>query len=66
MSESVLMGMTIEAESDKFICLQQVLSFKNVSKTGVVPTDSKFFVPMGSRNDDDAIGKSLQYDDERS
>ena len=49
---------------DRYIRLQQVLSFKNVSKTVVVPTDSKLFVPIGSMSGDDAIGKSLQDDDE--
>jgi len=36
-----------EQGGEMYIKLQQVLSFMNVDKTVIVPTDSKLFVPMG-------------------
>ena len=36
-----------EEGGDAYIRLQQVLSFMNVDKTVIVPTDSRLFVPMG-------------------
>ncbi len=51
LSESEKITKIIEALNEKggdaYIRLQQVLSFMNVDKTVIVPTDSKLFVPMG-------------------
>jgi hypothetical protein len=44
---------TLKAEGgNAYIKLQQVLSFTNVDKTLIVPTDSKLFVPIGTSGSD--------------
>lgn len=42
---------------DMYIKLQQVLSFMNVDKTVIVPTDSRLFLPMGSFENGEKIPK---------
>ncbi len=46
---------------DAYIRLQQVLSFMNVDKTVIIPTDSKLFVPMGDLG---KVNKILLTEDE--
>ena len=50
-SEAIKIAKIIEVLKEQggemYIKLQQVLSFMNVSKTVIVPTDSKLFIPMG-------------------
>ncbi|HME55708.1 MAG TPA: SPFH domain-containing protein [Candidatus Lokiarchaeia archaeon] len=49
---------------DAYIRLQQVLSFKNVEKTVVVPTDSRLFVPIGQNQESDSLEHVLKDNDE--
>lgn len=45
---------------DTYIRLQQVLSFTNVDKTVVVPTDSRLFIPMGSMINNKSLDEVLE------
>jgi major vault protein len=50
--------------SESYIKLQQVLSFANVDKTIVVPTDSKLFIPMGNMDNSGSLKKMIQDEEE--
>ena len=49
---------------ESYIRLQQVLSFMNVEKTVIVPTDSKLFVPMGNIDSTSKISRMLDDEEE--
>ena len=51
-------------EEKASIRLQQVLSFKNVKKTVVVPTDSRLFVPIGQNDTADDMDTIMKEDEE--
>jgi major vault protein len=52
--------------ADAYLRLQQVLSFANVEKTVIVPTDSRLFIPMGDLEKAKKAVDMLPEDDEEA